>query len=625
MRTYGRILVILLVVSMVLPRLAQADSNEDVVKRLGGMDRVGTAVAASQESYKDGADTVIIAGFSGEVDALTGTLLAGAKEAPLLLTNKDTLSLETKIEIERLGAKTVYILGGTTVVSETVETELNKDYIVKRIMGENRYGTAASVAKEVKGQTSHVFLALGWEILADALAIGPVSAIKDMPVFLTKKDKIPQETVQVMKDVGVTHITIVGGISAVSAAVEAELNKNYIVNRVKGDNREKTALAIAKEYFESPSNLVIAYGRTYSDALVGGYLGSKMNAPILLTDNVGLIKETETYIKRNTSFSYLLGGETVISNNTFNRVKELILMEDHIGMLNADKPAIIETNDKSGQTTHPSVINFDTKWNGYRFWMAHTPYKDTDEKLENPSIAVSDDGIIWKTPKGLNNPIDKPGNSGISSVGHMSDTDLIYVNGQLECFYRYTVRGWGEQIFRKTSKDGVNWSKRELIFEIEIPSGEELLSPALIFEDGLYKCWYVGKKGIVYYTTSTTGQKDTWTERQQVNIGYLNSELIPWHLSVYKENATYYLILNAATDKTYTNRVLAIGEGETETEFKNTKIVLERSKDGWDNGTIYRSCVIKEKDNYMLYYSAQSKNRTWGVGIIQGSEIYNLE
>ena len=337
MKKYKKFFAVLLAISMVLPGLGQvvvaAEKLDDQIGviRLGGIDREGTAVLASQEAYKDGAKTVVLTGFSGEVDALTGTLLAGAKKGPLLITRKDKLSQITKTELKRLKAKTVYIIGGTSVVSESVETELEKaGYAVRRIQGSNRNATAAAVAKEVKdAKATHVFLALGrmakeTDALADALAIGPVSIMKNMPVLITKTNEVPAATLKAMGDLGVTHITLVGGTKAISAELETELKKDYEVDRVGGNSRENTALEIAKKYFPNAKNLIVAYGRKSADALVGGYLGALRNAPILLTNNAGLTAETKAYMQANKLHTYILGGEKVVSKQVEEEIKTLL-------------------------------------------------------------------------------------------------------------------------------------------------------------------------------------------------------------------------------------------------------------------------------------------------------------
>lgn len=384
MKKFSKFLSILLVVGMILPGIVQAN-GEEMEKRLSGKTRVETAIEASKEVYPSGAEAVVLAGFNGEVDALTGTLLASAKDAPLLLTLQGKLSPETKTEIRRLKPKTVYILGGETVVSAAVEAEL-KDYTVIRVKGNNRAETAVAVANEVKGQTKHVFLAKGYNNqLADALAIGPVSAKEDIPVFLTDTDKIPQATISAMKDLGVTHVTILGGEVAVSKKVEAEL-KDYIVDRVNGNNRVETALAIARKYLPNAENLILAYGWKSADGLVGGYVGAKKNAPILLTDRDKLDAKTEAYIKENIGKVFVLGGTSVVSDLVFKKVETAIAFRDP-----SKDPIVISKITFNKAASEIKEI----KSNGQKVAdISYTPYKATVTLLEPEYLEVSSIGIF---------------------------------------------------------------------------------------------------------------------------------------------------------------------------------------------------------------------------------------
>ena len=318
---------------MLLPGLAQvveAAEGDSAVTRISGKTRIETAVEASKEVYPGGAKNVVIAGYDGEIDALTGTVLANAKNAPLLLTKQGKLSDATKAELTRLGAENVYILGGSLVVSEAVEAELDKDYTVKRVKGTDREGTAQAAAKEAGVQTTQVFLANGHNNdYADALAVGPASAKNNMPVLLTKINEIPANTKAAMEAFKVSNVTIVGGESAVSAELEAELAKDYTVKRVKGTDREGTAIAIAKEYFKGSDKAVIAKGYdVIADALVGGYVGAKVDAPMLLTRTNSIKAVTKTFIEENTKKAWVLGGTGVVSASVVNEIEEAIKGEE---------------------------------------------------------------------------------------------------------------------------------------------------------------------------------------------------------------------------------------------------------------------------------------------------------
>lgn len=68
---------------------------------------------------------------------------------------------------------------------------------------------------------------------------------------------------------------------------------------------------------------------------------------------------------------------------------------------------------------HPSCQFFPRGWNGWRYWMAFTPYPNANSDYENPSIAVSNDGEEWVLPLGLTNPL-----VGKPAVGYNADTHL---------------------------------------------------------------------------------------------------------------------------------------------------------------------------------------------------------
>lgn len=300
----------------------QVSANEGLsVKRLYGPTRVETAIKVSEEIYKDkSTKNVVLAGSKGEIDALTGTLFASSQDAPLLLLNRyDQL---IKNELNRLGVKNVYLLGGESTINKTVEGELESaGYIVKRLAGKNRLDTAVKIAKEVKNEASHVFLANDGRSgsLADALAVGPVSGRDQVPILLTAKNKLPDATFFAMKELKVSRVTIVGGTGVVSNKVKEKLESTgYKVDRIAGKNRWHTAKLIAESNFQGVSQAIVANdGRSgsFADALMGGYLGAKINAPIVLTDTNRLNPDTKSYLAANSPKITLLGGEKVVSSS----------------------------------------------------------------------------------------------------------------------------------------------------------------------------------------------------------------------------------------------------------------------------------------------------------------------
>lgn len=111
----------------------------NVNKRIAGADRYATAVEVAKEYVnRFGAfDTVVLVDGTNYPDALSASSLAGAKNAPILLTRPGGLDQAT-LDYIRSSAKTVYIVGGENSVSSGVITELyyNTDSLYAELKAE---------------------------------------------------------------------------------------------------------------------------------------------------------------------------------------------------------------------------------------------------------------------------------------------------------------------------------------------------------------------------------------------------------------------------------------------------------------------------------------------------------
>lgn len=263
-----KIIFMFLVFTILFPKTIKAeDQNLVKIERLSGPSRVQTSIEIAKNAY-DKAETVVLVGYNGEVDALTGSIFAKVKDAPLVFVNPQDAS-ETKNMLKDLNTKQVYILGGTNAFSNKLENEF-KDYNPIRISGHDRFKTATLIAKEVTNENiDEIFLALGIGNYADALAIGPVSAQNEKPLLLTSKNSIPNSTLDAIKDMGVKKVNIIGGNVAITKNVENKLkNLGIETKRISGDDRELTAIAISKEFNLNPKNIVLTNGFKYADAVL---------------------------------------------------------------------------------------------------------------------------------------------------------------------------------------------------------------------------------------------------------------------------------------------------------------------------------------------------------------------
>lgn len=334
MKRFRNIMAIILLISIILPSLAQAvpeskAAPKELAERLFGSTRVETSIKVSDRAYPQGSKNIVLSGWNGQADGLTGTLLAAKLGAPLIIVS-DLYFDSVKAQLRKLGAKNIYLLGGNTVISQEIESSLKAGgYTVKRLAGEDRIGTAVEIAKEVAGKSKQAFLTNDGRrgSLADALAVGPVSGINQDPIFLTGKDKVAKETIGALKELQITKLTIVGGETVVSKSVVSQLEKaGFTVARLAGDNREKTAVEIARKFFPASKKVIVVNdGRvSLADALVGGYLGAKEKMPILLTRANRVSIDTKEYLLKKMDFAYILGGKNVIDEATFTTIKKIL-------------------------------------------------------------------------------------------------------------------------------------------------------------------------------------------------------------------------------------------------------------------------------------------------------------
>lgn len=281
----------------------------------------------------------------------------------------------------------------------------------------------------------------------------------------------------------------------------------------------------------------------------------------------------------------------------------------------------IKTFDRTNSPYHPSVLYFKNGWNGYKYWMAETPFsprsKPYRDRNECPSIHVSNDGVTWTEI--IKNPIDDLTEKEIGELDYFSDPHLVLVDDRIECWYRFTHRrgitnNYQElQLVRKTSKDGVNWSEREILVNLATNEGNSLgnmvVSPAILYQEGKYRMWYVNSESRTYrelsYSESYNGTEWT-THKKCILVGAKN---VPWHIDVNFIDNKYYLV-------SYNFKDLTLWESDNGIIFNYINQIIEPSVIGsfYSEG-LYRASIIKDK-NVKIYFSANDAFKTY-IGLLQ--------
>lgn len=161
--------------------------------------------------------------------------------------------------------------------------------LVDRISGADRYETAAQIAAEYPSGVETVFIASG-SLFPDALSAQSPDE-SPVPVLLTRATALPPSTAAALTDLAPATVRIVGGEGAVSADVQAaieELLPEATVQRVAGPDRYITSARLARQFPRNLEKVYLASGQNFPDALAGGALAGRDNAPVLLTRGTAL-------------------------------------------------------------------------------------------------------------------------------------------------------------------------------------------------------------------------------------------------------------------------------------------------------------------------------------------------
>lgn len=244
--------------------------NADVTEKIIGEDRFDTAakIADRLGNYNT---AVLVNGYS-TADGLSASSFAEYKNAPILLTKVNSIPDTTMKRLEK--ADTVYIIGGTAVVSDGIETELkNMGKTVTRISGTNRTQTSIAIANEI-GSYDKAFIVNGFKGDADAMSVAPVAARDKSPIIVTDGKIAP-----IKKENGIKYYSIGG-----SAVINNNLNEYYTAERISGNNRYETNKKILDKFYKDSKTLYCTNGATLVDSLAASTLASE-NGIALVSKN----------------------------------------------------------------------------------------------------------------------------------------------------------------------------------------------------------------------------------------------------------------------------------------------------------------------------------------------------
>ena len=274
--------------------LEYADVTPDV-GRIGGETRYDVAVALSQSAFPDSATplhvpVVYIAKGTDYPDALSAAPAAANDGGPLLLTLPDQLPSAVATELRRLNPDKIIVVGGPASVSEHVFVQLAqfvpRSAQVTRIGGADRYEVSRRLVDLAFGDEpgDRVYLATGRNF-PDALSASAAAGASGDAVLLIdgSAQNLDDASKTALTGLHPDEVVVGGGPNSVSEGILTSvqsMNWPGGAYRISGADRFEASRNINLDGFHDATDVFIATGLKFPDALAGAAIAGSIGAPL---------------------------------------------------------------------------------------------------------------------------------------------------------------------------------------------------------------------------------------------------------------------------------------------------------------------------------------------------------
>jgi len=324
------------------------------IQRISGETRYDTAASIAKEGWPDGSNYAILAYGGNFPDALASAPLASKYNAPILLTEKSSLSAVTQEALTMLGTQNVIIVGGTGAVSGTVENQLKSmGLTVTRIFGSDRFSTSVEIAKKINTDSGKLIIAPGSDF-PNALSVSSYAGEYKIPIILVDKNTVSSDLKEYLSGHDITHTYLIGTVDEISDSIKTVLPNP---TRIQGSDKYGTNLAVLKA-FDADYNFettFLATGTGFADALAGSAYAAKIGSPIILTGKSADSRIINYFADKIPNIGQLniLGGEAAVSTslaNSYLGFESSVLTAKEIFSRVSHSVVYIETYDSAGNS-----------------------------------------------------------------------------------------------------------------------------------------------------------------------------------------------------------------------------------------------------------------------------------
>ena len=264
------------------------------------IDNISTPVKNSIEVSKATfarSNDVVLAGKNRVSDALCSAPLAGYLNAPILLSDKNTLNPNLVDELKRLKVKNIYITSGNNVISSNVKKALvSKGYKIIDCSGVDKYETSNKIAKLINKDNK--FILASGENFNDIPSISPYAYENKIPILLTRKNKIPNYNFDLLNSE--SSILAIGGYKTIDKGVYKQIeNKGTKARRIAGLDRFETSKLIVEKLYPNAKAYIYESDKDVLMDIVTSNMSVKYKKPIRIVKDVALISRSHINDKNN--------------------------------------------------------------------------------------------------------------------------------------------------------------------------------------------------------------------------------------------------------------------------------------------------------------------------------------
>jgi len=332
----------------------------------------------------------------------------------------------------------------------------------------------------------------------------------------------------------------------------------------------------------------------------------------------GTIKVSGNPLRFVFKFSYLTQAEIedvwdITDELLANYHTNIIGYDNYIVKPNLASYAVVplSTPDGSGETCHPSVVSFASAWNGYKYWMANTPYPDESAALENPCIWASNDGSTWVVPAGLTNPVvPKP------SDAYNADSEIFFdsASNKMYLIWKNSRNNPTKMI---SSSDGITWTNEITVLNPTSPDGANI-SPSLIKIGAKYYIYYLGLDDVILSSKIKRVSCDTidgtYGNIEEVNVPSIDG-YIWWHFDITYINGYYWLSGLKSASNGYGQEIYVMKSSDG-INFTKSPYATVTIMDSALNGYYRPTLAVIEGQPTLFFGTHAVTNGVWGLAKI---------